>query len=188
MKILPRLFAASLVFVLSWVLFRQVLAAAVAGMLAGILALAELLADGGFGGGMRLFVRLGGSLIIWPIAAWLLDAAGMSDRRARIAVAAAVASAAGVLAAGHGSGKETVRLWAVVAACALPLYALMRVLLAAPTDSFAVAAGCVAVGVALLVARQAIVWPHYQSRALLIAAGSVAAAGTLAAGLAFLHV
>lgn len=193
MNFFGRLFASMLVFAFGWVLFRQVLSEPAAGSLATILALAEMLpamsgrASGGFGGGLRLFVRLGASIISWPIVVWLLQIVGISDRPVRIALAAAAASAAGVLAAGHGSGKDTARLWAVVAACVLPVYALMQAMLVSPTDPLAMTAGCCAVGVALLVSRQSIVWPHYQNRVLLMATAGVMTSGSLAAGIAFLH-
>jgi hypothetical protein len=193
MKFLLRLFVASLIFTGGWALFRLVLPLPAACVLAVVLAIAELLAPamvsagaGGFGGGLRLFVRMGATVISWPVFAWMLEVAGMTDRPARIALAAAAASAAGVLAAGHGSGKDTVRLWAVTAAVALPAYAAMQALLVDPVDPLAVAAASVAVVVGLLVARQAIVWPTNHSRVLVTAAGAVALAGAFAGALAFL--
>lgn len=193
MRILLRLFFASLLFVLSWSLFREVLPVPIACVVAIILAVAEVAAPaiarsgaGNVGGGLRLFVRLGATLIAWPITALVLDKAGFEDRPARIAIAAAVASAVGVMAAGHGSGKDTVRLWAVISAAAVPAYSLMNALVAAPTDPLAVACGCGAVAVALLVARQAIIWPAEHERALAFAAGATVLAGVLAGALVFM--
>jgi len=193
MRILLRLFFASLIFTLSWALFREVLPVTAACAVAIVLALAEVAAPaiarsgaGNVGGGLRLFVRLGATLIAWPIAAWTLEMAGLANRPTRISIAAAIASAVGVMAAGHGSGKDTVRLWAVVAAAAVPAYALMQALVSSPVDPLAVACGCGAVAVALLVARQAIIWPIEHERTLAFAAGAVTLAGVLAGTLVIL--
>lgn len=191
MRILFRLLFASLIFALGWALFRQVLPETAACAVAIILAGAELFSpaliststNSGMGGGLRLFMRLGATLIIWPLAAWALSAAGLDDRPARIAIAAAIASAVGVMAAGHGSGRDTVRLWAVTSAGAAPVYALVHALVSVPVGPLAVACGCGAVAVALLVARQAIVWPIQHERLLAIAAGATSLAGALVGAL-----
>lgn len=193
MRIVFRLFLSSLIFALGWALFRQVLPGPAAVGVAIILALAELFApavtrtgtNSGMGGGLRLFVRMGATLITWPLAAWALSAAGLEDRPARIAIAAAIASAVGVMAAGHGSGRDTVRLWTVTAAVAVPAYAIVRALVSVPVDPLAVACGCGAVAVALLVARQTIVWPVQHERVLALAACAVSLAGALAGVLVF---
>ena len=188
MKTLLRLFLASLIFVGAYWLFAQVQPMPVAAVIAALLALAELFepmiagrSGGGAGGGLRLFVRLGGTLISWPAFALLLQYAGMADRPLRITIAAAAASGAGVLAAGHGSGRDTARLWAVIAAAVVPLDALLQALMSAPLDTLAVAAGAGGIAVALLVARQAIVWPNEHGRLLLACAGACACAGALVA-------
>jgi len=193
MRFLLRLFLASLIFAFGWALFREVLPVPAACGVAIVLALAELAAPaiarsgaGNVGGGLRLLVRLGATLITWPIAAWALDVAGLADRPARIAIAAAIASAGGVMAAGHGSGKDTARLWAVVAAAAVPVYALMQALACAPVDPLAVTCACGAVAIALLVTRQAIVWPLEHERVLAFAAGAVTLAGVFAGALVVL--
>jgi hypothetical protein len=90
------------------------------------------------------------------------------------------------MAAGHGSGKDTVRLWAVVAAAVVPCYALMQGLVTDPVDPLAVACGCGAVAVSLLVARQAIIWPIGHERALAFAAGAATLAGLFASALLIL--
>jgi hypothetical protein len=193
MRILFRLLFASLTFALGWALFRQVLPQPAASAVAIVFALAELFApvvirtgtNRGMGGGVRLFLRLGATLITWPLAAWGLSAAGLADRPARIAIAAAIASAVGVMAAGHGSGRDTVRLWAVMAAAAVPVYTLAHALVSMPVDPLAVACGCGAVAVALLVARQAIVWPIQHERVLALATGAASLAGVLAGVLVF---
>ena len=193
MHILFRLFLSSLIFALGWALFRQVLPVPAAVLVATILALAELFApmftrtgtNSGIGGGLRLFVRLGASLITWPLAAWALSVAGLADRPARIATAAALASAVGVMAAGHGSGRDTVRLWAVTVAAAMPGYALVRALISTPVDPIAIGCGCMAVAIGLIVARQAIVWPIRHERMLALAAGATTLAGVFAGVLVF---
>ena len=190
MRILFRLFLAALTFALGWALFHQVLPLDAACGLAIVLAVAELLApmvsNNAAGGGARLFIRMGATLITWPLAAWALRAAGLADRPARIAIAAALASAVGVMAAGHGSGRDTVRLWAVAAAAAVPAYSLARALVSAPVDPLAVACGCAAMVEALIVARQSIVWPAQHEQLLAITAGAVALAGVLAGTLVIL--
>ncbi len=184
MKTMLRLFLASLIFIGMYWLFAQVQPAAIAAAIAALLALAELFEPiiagrAGAGGGLRLFARLGGTLISWPLFSLALEFIGMADRPLRITIAAAAASGAGVLAAGHGAGRDTVRLWAVIAACTVPLDALLQALLASPADHLAIATGAGAVAVALLVARQSIVWPQEHSRLLLLCAGACACAGAL---------
>lgn len=188
MRFMFRLFLASLFFIAAYWLFAQIQPLPVALALGILAALAELFepviagrSGGGAGGGLRLFVRLGATLISWPAFALLLQYAGMADRPLRIAIAAAAASGAGVLAAGHGSGRDTVRLWAVISACAVPLDALLQALMAAPLGHLAIAAGAGAVAVAALVTRQSIVWPHEHSRLLLLCAAACTCAGALVA-------
>lgn len=186
MKLMMRLFLASLFFIVCYWLFAQIQPLPVALAIGILAALAEIFEPviagrSGAGGGLRLFVRLGATLIAWPLFALALQFAGITDRPLRIAIAAAAASAAGVLAAGHGSGRDTVRLWAVIAAAVVPVDALLQALLAAPIDHLAVAAGAGGVAVAALVARQAIVWPHEHGRLLLICAAACTCAGALIA-------
>jgi hypothetical protein len=186
MKLMFRLFLASLFFVAGYYLYAQIQPLSVALAVGVLVALAEvfepvIVGRSGAGGGLRLFARLGATLIAWPLFALALEFAGMADRPLRIAVAAAAASAAGVLAAGHGSGRDTVRMWAVIAACVVPLDALLQVLLVQPIDHLAIAAGAGAVAVSLLVARQSIVWPQEHSRLLLLCAGACAGTGLLSA-------
>lgn len=186
MRLLMRLFLASLFFIAGYYLYAQIQPLSVAlaaGILVGLAELFEPAIAGrsGAGGGLRLFARLGATLISWPLFAIALQFAGMADRPLRIAIAAAAASAAGVLAAGHGSGRDTVRLWAVIAAATVPLDALLQALLVAPADHLAIAAGAGAVAVAALVARQSIVWPNDHSRLLLACAGACGIAGLLVA-------
>lgn len=186
MKLMFRLFLASLIFIACYWLFSRIQPAPIAAAIAALLALAELFEPAiagrsGAGGGLRLFARLGATLLSWPAFALALQFAGMADRPLRIAAAAAAASGAGVLAAGHGSGRDTVRLWAVVAAAVVPLDALLQALMSAPLDTLAIAAGAGGIAVALLVARQSIVWPDTHGRLLLACAGACACAGALVA-------
>ena len=186
MKTMLRAFLASLIFIGAYWLFAQIQPTSVAAFIAALLALAELfepavVGRAGAGGGLRLFFRLGATLLAWPAFALLLLFAGMADRPLRITIAAAAASGAGVLAAGHGSGRDTLRLWAVIAATAVPLDALLQAFMGAPLDPLAVAAGAGAVAVALLVARQSVVWPQEHSRLLLICAAACACSGVLVA-------
>jgi len=194
MKTFPRICLAAVIGLTGYWLFGQVLPSTASTSLAAVLAAAEIVdpilrrGTGGLGGGLRLFSRLGATLVSWPAFAWLLEYAGMTDRAARIAFAAAAASAAGLLAAGHGSGKDTARLWAIVAAVAVPGYAMMQTLLVQPADPLALAASSAAIVVALLVTRQSLIWPQEQSRLLLIATGFVLVSVTLAVGTYFYHV
>lgn len=186
MRVLLRLFLAGLIFVAGYWFFSQIQPTPVAAAIAGALALAEvfepaIVGRAGAGGGVRLFVRLGSTLVVWPLFAVALQFAGVADRPLRVAIGAAAASGAGVLAAGHGSGRDTVRLWAVITAAAVPLDALLQALLVRPIDHLAIGAGAGAVAVAALVARQAIIWPHDHARWLLVCAAACACAGALVA-------
>lgn len=189
MRLMMRLFLASLFFVVGYWLFAQIQPPSVALAVGTLVALAEVFEPviagrSGAGGGLRLFARLGGTLISWPLFALALQFVGMADRPLRITIAAAAASGAGVLAAGHGSGRDTVRLWAVIAAAAVPLDALLQALMAQPLDHLAIAAGAGGVAVSALVARQSIVWPQEHSKLLLLCAGACGCAGALVALLA----
>lgn len=187
MRFLFRLFLASLIWVLGYWLFSSVLPIPAAAVVAAVLALAELFGGGvgrrgGAGGGLRLLIATGSTLISWPASALGLQWLGIADRPARIAIAAGAAAVLGVFAAGHGSGKESRRLWAVLAAGAIPLYALIAALLISPPDPLALASGAAAIGVALVVAKQAIVWPTNHETAL----GIAASAAFISAGLCVL--
>ncbi len=148
-------------------------------------ALAELVgpaftSKAGSGGGLRVLVRCGAALVIWPGVAWLLELGGLADRDARIAIAAACACGVGILAAGHGQGRDNARLVAVIIATTIPAYAL---LVAITTGSMlSVALGCMAVAVAPLTAQAAHVWPDaHKSRMMAASAVAVAAAVVAAA-------
>lgn len=184
MKFFLRLFIASLLFVGGWWLYRAVLPNLAAVALATVLALAELIGPmlgGGAGGGLRLLVKLGASLIAWPLLDLGLQWLGVADAPLRVALAAAGAAALGVLAAGHGSGKEGARLAAVLIASGLSLYGLVQALVFSPLDPLSIAAGCAGIAVALGVARQGLLWPQAHSRWLLFGAAAALVAGGLCA-------
>ncbi|MBW8075263.1 MULTISPECIES: hypothetical protein [Metallibacterium] len=164
-----------------WLLL-QVLPVPAAWALAGVLAGIELVGGrGSSGAGLRAVLRLDATLLAWPAAALLLTYAGVHDRDARIALAAAVAAAAGVAASRHGSGADSNRLWSVVAAVAIPVYAMLHTISLPALDPLALAGSCLAAAVAVLVARSAIVWPPLQRQALLAGAAVAGAAAAICA-------
>jgi hypothetical protein len=159
-----RLLIAAVIATLGFVYFGAVLPRPAAAALAMALAAAELLgpmfsSKGGGGASLRVLVRAGASLLVWPGFAWALVALGLQDRGARIALAAAAASALGVFAAGHGQGREHARLVTTLVSTAIPVYALAAALV--QDTRIAVAAGCVAVAIAFVTAKLALVWPAH---------------------------
>jgi hypothetical protein len=106
---------------------------------------------------MRVLLKTGAAFLAWPGLAWGLLALGLADRGVRIALAAAAASALGIFAAGHGQGREHARLAATLVAVAIPVYALAAALVG--DTRLAAAAGCLAVAVAFVTAKVALVWP-----------------------------
>lgn len=177
-----KLILAFLTFAVAGWLLLQVLPVPAAWALAAVLTGIELIGGrGSSGAGLRAVLRLDATLLTWPLAALLLTYAGIADRDARIALAAAVAAAAGVAAARHGSGADSNRLWSVVAACLIPLYAMLHTIAAPVLDPLALAGSCLAACVAVLVARSAIVWPPRQRAALLAGAAVAGAAAAICA-------
>ena len=185
MRIIRKLLFALVIYLAAGWIYGQVFPEATAHVVAAVLALIELcsaaIAPGGgtgptTGGSLRVLFRLGASFTIWPILVLGLEYAGFSDRPARIALAAAAAATLGVFAARHGNGRDSLRLQAVLIAVALPLYGIGQAITAVPFAPAAMALGCVGVGVALLVTRQAIVWPRQHERvALMLACASLTA-------------
>lgn len=179
---LIKLFFAFLTFAVAGWLLLQVLPVPAAWALAAVLAGIELVGGrGSSGAGLRAVARLDATLLAWPAAALLLTYAGVADRDARIALAAAVAAAAGVAAARHGSGADSNRLWSVVAAVAIPAYAMLHTISLPVLDPLALTGSCLAAAVAVLVARSAIVWPPHQRAALAVGAAVAGAAALLCA-------
>ena len=161
-------------------LLLQVLPVPAAWILAAVVAAIEIF-GGGSGAGLRSVLQLDATVLAWPLAALVLSFAGVADRDARIALASAVAAAVGVAASRHGSGGDSNRLWSVIAACAIPFYALMHVIAAPVLDPLAMAGSCAAAAVAALVARSAVVWPPAQRRALAAGAAVAGVAGIVCA-------
>ena len=168
--------------VAAW-LSAQVLPMPVAAALAFIIAAAELIgsAKNGAGGGLRAVLALDLVLLAWPLAALALRYAGVADRPTRIALSAAVAAAAGLAATRHGSGMDSRRLWSILAALAIPMYAMAHTIALPAIDPPAMAASCLAAGVAILVARAGNVWPREHRALMLYAAGAAGVAGLLCA-------
>jgi len=189
MKMLLTLAISVLVFYAAALLFHAVLPAPAAWVLAAIVALIELVgaARNGIGSGLRALVRVDLTLLVWPAAALLLQFAGMSDRPARIALAAAVASAAGIAASRHGSGAESQRLYTVLAAIGIPLYAVIHVIVQPVDDPLALAAAALAGVVAALVVRGALVWPDPHRRWLLLCAAACGASALICAVPVLIH-
>jgi len=160
-KFVLRLIVAIVIAFVGYIYFGAVLpdkaAATVALSLALIELLAPMLSKGGGGASLRVLVKTGAAFLAWPGIAWALLALGLTDRGARIALAAAAASALGIFAAGHGQGREHARLAATLVAVAIPVYALAAALV--QDTRLAAAAGCLAVAVAFVTAKVALVWP-----------------------------
>lgn len=174
----------ALIFAFSGWLFAAVLPAPAAWILAGVVAAIELIgaAKNGTGSGLRALIKLNLTLLAWPAAALLMQYAGVvADRPARIALAAAVASAAGIAASRHGSGADSQRLWSVIAAVSIPLYAVLHTIALHTLDPLALSASCLAAGVAVLVARGALVWPDDHRAWMLVGAAVAGAAAALCA-------
>lgn len=178
LKFLLRLALAIVIGVLGYSYFRLVfpgmLALVIAWVLGGIELLAPLIVGkGDSGGSLRVLVRTGAALLVWPLLAWLALRGG-ADRATSIALGAAAACALGVLAARRGSGEDNARLAGVIVACTLPLYALI---VALPAGLLATSAACLAAAVAPVTARQAHIWADRHEMHLLAASGIAAVSG-----------
>ena len=182
MKILNVVLALLVGLVAAW-LFMQVLPVPAAVALAIVIALIELAGSlkSGAGAGLRAVLALDLVLLAWPLTAWVLLYAGVADRPTRIALAAAVAAAAGLAATRHGSGMDSRRLWSIVAALAIPMYAMAHTIILPVLDPPAMASACLAAGVAILVARAGNVWPKEHRDLMLYAAGAAGVAGLVCA-------
>lgn len=182
MKILNFILAAVIGLVAAW-LFMQVLPEPAAVILAIVIAIIEFAGSlkNGAGAGLRAVLALDLVLLAWPLTAWALTYAGVADRPTRVALAAAVAAAAGLAATRHGSGMDSRRLWSIVAALAIPTYAMARTIILPVLDPPAMASASLAAGVAILVARAGNVWPREHRDLMLYAAGAAGVAGLLCA-------
>ena len=182
MKILNIILALLVGLVAAW-LFIQVLPVPAAVALAIIIAVIELAGSmkNGAGTGLRAILALDLVLLAWPLTALVLTYAGVADRPTRIALAAAAAAAAGLAATRHGSGMDSRRLWSLVAALAIPMYAIAHTIILPVLDPPAMASACLAAGVAILVARAGNVWPKEHRDLMLYAAGAAGVAGLVCA-------
>ena len=182
MKILNFILALIVGLVAAW-LFVQVLPTPAAVALAIIIAVIELFGSmkNGAGTGLRAVLALDLVLLAWPLTALALVYAGVADRPTRIALAAAAAAAAGLAATRHGSGMDSRRLWSIVAALAIPGYAMLHTIILPVLDPPAMASACLAAGVAIIVARAGNVWPREHRDLMLWAAGAAGVAGLVCA-------
>lgn len=181
-RFLLRLLIALVIAWFGYVYFGAVLPDPAARIVAIVLAVVELLGPmftSRGGASMRLLVKAGAAFLAWPGFAWLLLSAGLTDRGARIALAAAAASTLGVFAADHGQGREHARLAATLIAIAIPVYALATALVGG--THLEAAAGCLAVATAFVTAKIALVWPDRLEN--LMVGGAVLAATAGAATL-----
>ena len=178
MKILNVVLALLVGLVAAW-LFVQVLPVPAAVALAIIIAVIELAGSmkNGAGTGLRAILALDLVLLAWPLTALALTYAGIADRPTRVALAAAVAAAAGLAATRHGSGMDSRRLWSLVAALAIPAYAMAHTIILPVLDPPAMASASLAAGVAILVARAGNVWPKEHRELMFWAAGAAGVAG-----------
>ena len=182
MKILNFIFALLVGLIAAW-LFVQVLPTPAAVSLAIVIAVIELFGSlkNGAGTGLRAVLALDLVLLAWPLTALALVYAGVADRPTRVALAAAVAAAAGLAATRHGSGMDSRRLWSIVAALAIPTYAMLHTIVLPVLDPAAMASACLAAGVAIIVARAGNVWPAEHRNLMVWAAGAAGVAGLVCA-------
>ncbi len=182
MKILNIVLALIVGLVAAW-LFMQVLPEPAAVILAIVIAIIEFAGSlkNGAGAGLRAVLALDLVLLAWPLTALVLVYAGIADWPTRIALAAAAAAAAGLAATRHGSGMDSRRLWSLVAALAIPAYAMAHTIVLPYIDPLAMASACLAAGIAILVARAGNVWPREHRDLMLWAAGAAGVAGLVCA-------
>jgi hypothetical protein len=165
---------ALLVGVAAFYLYGAVLpqsASVVVAVLIATMELASPLVAKNHGLSIRVMSKLALPLVVWPVLAIALERGLRLDWATGMAVAAVGAAATGFLAAGHGSGRESLRLAGAIIVTAIALYAMVVTIVADGTAT-AMAAASIAVCVATLVVYQAGVWPGRHERALLWAAGA----------------
>ena len=73
------------------------------------------------------------------------------------------------------------RLWSIVAALAIPAYAMAHTIVLPAIDPPAMASACLAAGVAIIVARAGNVWPKEHRELMFWAAGAAGVAGLVCA-------
>ena len=146
-------------------------AAVVVAVLIAAIELASPIVAKNHGLSVRVVGKLALPLVVWPILAIVLEHGLQLDWATGMAMAAVGAAATGFLAAGHGSGRESLRIGGAGIATAIALYAMVASIVnVAPAR--AMAAASIAVCVATLVVYQAGVWPGRHERVLLWAAGA----------------
>lgn len=174
LRFIVNVLAALLVGIVAFYLYGAVLpqhAAVVVAVLIASIELASPMIAKNHGLSIRVMGKLALPLMVWPILAAALERGLQLDWATGMALAAVGAVATGFLSAGHGSGRESLRLAGAGIATAIALYAMVASIVnVAPAT--AMAAASVAVGVATLVVYQAGVWPGRHERALLWAAGA----------------
>jgi len=186
-RILAHALTALVVGILAFYLYGAVLPQRPAIVLAVALAVLELLSPilaKNHGLSIRLMFKLALPLLAWPILAAVLEYGLQLDWTTGMALAAVGAVATGFLSAGHGSGRESLRLAGAGIATLIALYAMVTsIVTGAPT--LAMVASSLAVAEAALVVYQTGVWPGSHERALLWGAGACccAALAWIACGL-----
>lgn len=172
LRFVVNILAAVLIGIIAIYLYGAVLPQRAAVEVAALIAAIELaspIVAKNHGLSVRVMGKLALPLVVWPVLAIVLEHGLRLDWATGMAVAAIGATATGFLAAGHGSGRESLRLAGAGIATAIALYAMVASIVnVAPAT--AMAAASVAVGVATLVVYQAGVWPGRHERALLRAA------------------
>lgn len=166
--------AALLVGVTAFYLYDAVLPSHAAGTLAVLIAALELVSPiiaKNHGLSIRVMGKLALPLLVWPVLAIALERGLQFDWATGMTLAAVGAVGTGFLSAGHGSGRESLRLAGAGIATAIALYAMVATIVTDGPPTAMVAAS-IAVGVATLVVYQAGVWPGRHERALLWAAGA----------------
>ena len=174
LRFIVNVLAALLVGIVAFYLYGAVLpqrAAVVVAVLVATTELASPIVAKNHGLSIRVMGKLALPLVVWPILAIVLEHGLRLDWATGMAVAAIGAAATGFLAAGHGSGRESLRLAGASIATAIALYSTVATIVT-DAPATAMAAASIAVGVATLVVYQAGVWPGRHERALLWAAGA----------------
>lgn len=181
-RILFRVLLAIIIAMVGYWYFSALLPPAGAMTIAVIIAFAELAGSlfarggsAGAGGGMRVVLRSGLPLLTWPGFAWLLVAVGVGERDLRIALAATAACLLGAFAAHHGQGRNQYHLLAILVVASIALTSLAVALLSG--SRHAVAAGCLAVAVAVWVTRASHPWGDAQAKWLATSSAMVLISG-----------
>ena len=171
-RIIVHILVALLVGIAGFYLYGSVLPQHAAAGVAAVIGVIELLSPiitKNHGLSIRLMAKAALPLLIWPILAAAIERSLRLDWVTGMAVASIGAVATGFLSAGHGSGRESLRLTGVGIATLIALYAIITaVVTTAPM--LAMVSASIAVGLSALVVHQAGVWPGKHERALLRAA------------------